>query len=390
MTDIARGLQGVVLTKTHLSQVEGQAGRLTIAGYPVQELAPHACHEEVVHLLWHDRLPNAEELSALRERMSAERGLPQATLDVLAAAAQQNLPPMDGLRLGLDTLSLVDEDPSDSSRPANLRRAVSLVARAPTIVSAMWRLLHGLEPVPPRQDLGHAENFLYMLFGQAPHPAAVRGLETYLNTVVDHGMNASTFAARVIVSTRSDMISAVVGAVGALKGPLHGGAPGPALDTVFALRKRAEVSGRPIAEVARDWARETVERGDRIMGFGHRVYKVRDPRADVLGAAAEKLFEGTGDSQLYDDARACEAVFIEVLDELKPGRKLQTNVEFYTALVLHGVGLEPPIFSSVFAVGRMGGWSANVLEQIEDDVLIRPRAEYVGATGRTWIPVDQR
>jgi citrate synthase len=390
MTDIARGLQGVVLTETHLSQVDGQAGKLTIAGYPVEELAPHASYEEVVHLLWHDRLPDAKELSALTLDMASERELPGATLDVLAAAAHKGLPPMDGLRLGLDTLSLVDQDPSDTSKPANLRRAVSLVARAPTIVAAMWRLLQGQAPVSPRRDLGHAANFLYMLFDEEPHPAAVRGLETYLNTVVDHGMNASTFTARVIVSTRSDMISAIVGAVGALKGPLHGGAPGPALDTVFALQEKAEASGRPIGDVARQWARATVEAGDRIMGFGHRVYKVRDPRADVLGAAAEKLFERTGDEQLYDDARTCEAAFIEVLDELKPGRNLRTNVEFYTALVLHGVGLEPPIFSSVFAMGRIGGWSANVLEQIEDDVLIRPRAIYVGETGRTWVPVAQR
>ncbi|MGA9190910.1 MAG: citrate/2-methylcitrate synthase [Anaerolineales bacterium] len=390
MTDIARGLQGVILTETHLSQVDGQAGKLTIAGYPVQQLAPNASYEEVVHLLWHDRLPNEEELLALTSGMAAERQLPEATLDVLAAAAKQGLPPMDGLRLGLDTLSLVDENLSDTSQPANLRRAISLVAHAPTIVAAMWRFLHGKKPVAPRQDLGLAANFLYMMFDKDPHPAAVRGLETYLNTVVDHGMNASTFTARVIVSTRSDMISAVVGAVGALKGPLHGGAPGPALDTVFALREKAKTSGQPIGEVAHDWARETVEAGERIMGFGHRVYKVRDPRADVLGAAAEKLFERTGDNQLYEDARACEAAFIDVLDELKPGRNLRTNVEFYTALVLHGVGLEPPIFSSVFAMGRMGGWSANVLEQIEDDILIRPRATYVGATGRTWVPLAQR
>lgn len=390
MTDIARGLQGVVLTETHLSQVDGQAGKLTIAGFPVQELAPNASYEEVVYLLWHDRLPNAQELEALVSELASQRELPAATLDILAAAAERGLPTMDGLRLGLDSLSLVDDNPSDTSRPASLRRAVSLVAHAPTIVAAMWRLLHGQDPVAPRKDLGLAANFLYMMFDEEPHPAAVRGLETYLNTVVEHGMNASTFTARVIVSTRSDMISAIVGAVGALKGPLHGGAPGPALDTVFALQKKAQETGRPIGDVASEWARATVGAGDRIMGFGHRVYKVRDPRADVLGAAAEKLFERTGDNQLYDDARACEAAFVDILDELKPGRNLRTNVEFYTALVLHGVGLESPIFSSVFAMGRMGGWSANVLEQIEDDVLIRPRAVYVGATGRTWLPLDQR
>ncbi len=258
------------------------------------------------------------------------------------------------------------------------------------MVASAWRMLNGQTPLEPRDDLSHVANFLYMLDGEEPHPAAARALETYMNTVIDHGMNASTFTARVIVSTRSDMISAVVGAIGALKGPLHGGAPGPALEAVFALRDRAREVGQPLDQVARAWARQTVEAGERIMGFGHRVYKVRDPRADVLGAAAESLFEESGDQALYNDARTCEAAFLEVLGELKPGRKLSTNVEFYTALLLHGVGLEAPIFSSVFAMARMGGWTAHVLEQIEEDVLIRPHARYIGATDRSWVPIEQR
>ena len=390
MTDIARGLQGVVLTQTRLSRVEGEAGRLTIAGFPLEDLAPNADYEEVIHLLWFDRLPTRPELGALRAKMAASRDLPAPTLAVLQAAAKAKLPPMDGLRMGVDTLSLVDPNPSDISQQANLARAEGLVARVPSIVAGYWRLLHGQAPVPPRPDLTHAGNFLYMMTGEEPHPAAVRGLETYLNTVVDHGMNASTFTARVIVSTRSDMISAIVGAIGALKGPLHGGAPGPALDTVFKLQAQASQSGRSVGEVAREWARKTVESGDRIMGFGHRVYKVRDPRADVLGAAAERLFERTGDTRLYEDARVCEDVFVEVLEELKPGRHLRTNVEFYTALVLHGVGLEPEIFSSIFGMARVGGWTAHVLEQIQDDVLIRPRAEYNGPMDRKWVPLEER
>jgi citrate synthase len=390
MTEIARGLEGVVLTETRLSKVDGEAGKLTVAGLPIQTLAPAAVFEEALYLLWHDRLPNQAELDELRGDMRRQRALPPATRLVLQAAAERHLPPMDALRLGIDSLSLTDPNPQDGSREANLRRAVALAARAPSVVAGAWRLSRSQPAVEPREDLGHAANFLFMLDGAEPHPAAARALETYMNTVIDHGMNASTFTARVIVSTRSDMISALVGAIGALKGPLHGGAPGPALEAVFDLREQARASGEPLDQVARTWARRQIEAGERIMGFGHRVYKVRDPRADVLGAAAESLFEQSGDQGLYNDARTCEAAFLGVLAELKPGRKLSTNVEFYTALLLHGLGLEAAIFSSVFAMARMGGWTAHVLEQIEDDVLIRPRSSYVGATDRVWVPIEQR
>jgi citrate synthase len=260
----------------------------------------------------------------------------------------------------------------------------------PTIVAAYWRLLHGQEPIAPDPAIGHAANFLYMLEGKLPHADKVRALETYLNTVVDHGMNASTFTARVIASTRSDMLSAVVGGIGALKGPLHGGAPGPALDMVFEIRQRAARSGKSVAEEADAWVRETMQSGGRIMGFGHRVYKVRDPRADVLAQAAEKLFAGAGSASLYEDARTVEQVTLRMLEELKPGRKLQTNVEFYTALVLHGIGLEVDLFTPTFAISRVGGWTAHVLEQIQEDRLIRPQSVYVGPTDRKWVPLDRR
>lgn len=390
MTEIARGLEGVVLTETRLSMVDGQAGRLIIGGFPLLELAPNATFEETLFLLWSDRLPGAEELRQFKAGLAVDRELPEITWAVLRAAAQKELPPMAALRMGVDTLSLDDPKPADDSRQANLDRARQLAAKVPTIVAGYWRLLKGRDPVGPNPELGHAANFLYMLHGEEPHAASARGLETYLNSVVDHGMNASTFTARVIVSTRSDMISAVVGAIGALKGPLHGGAPGPALDTVFELRELAAESGEPLTEVAERWARETVESGERIMGFGHRVYKVRDPRADVLGEAASRLFERTGDAELYHDATTVENVFLNVLEELKPGRGLKTNVEFYTALVLHGVGLESPIFSSIFAMARVGGWTAHILEQLDDNILIRPRSAYRGPQDRTWTPIHER
>lgn len=390
MTEIARGLAGVVVTETRMSRVDGEGGKLIIGGFPLEEIAPRATYEEILYLMWHDGLPNQSQLSQLKEQMASQRMLHDTTMKVLASAAAVKLPTMDAFRMGVDTLSLVDPDPNDNSREANLRRAVAISAASASIVAGYWRLLDGKDPIKPDPSLGQAANFLYQLSGEMPHEDAVRGLETYLNTVVDHGMNASTFTARVIISTQSDMFSAIVGALGALKGPLHGGAPGPALDMVFELQARAKKSGSAIAEEAEQYVREVVEAGGRIMGFGHRVYKVRDPRADVLGAAAERLFKGAGDTAVYEDARTVEGVVIELLNQLKPGRKLQTNVEFYTALVLHGVGLPSALFTPAFGISRIGGWTANVLEQIDEARLIRPRAAYIGELDRKWVPIEDR
>jgi len=240
----------------------------------------------------------------------------------------------------------------------------------PTIVASYWRLLHGHEPLAPRADLGYAANYLYMLTGIEPHAELVRGLETYLNTVVDHGLNASTFTARVIASTGSDLVSAITGAIGALKGPLHGGAPGPALDMVFEIGD---------ASRAEEVLRRKIESGERLMGFGHRVYKVRDPRADVLAAAAERMFTRAGNMRLYDLARSVEQTALRLLEEYKPGRKLQTNVEFYTALLLHGLGLEVPLFTPTFAISRVVGWLAHCAEQRSTGRIIRPQSVYIGA-----------
>ncbi|GMR09517.1 MAG: citrate synthase [Anaerolineae bacterium] len=387
---IISGLEGVLVTETRLSKVEGAAGVLTIGGFPLEELAPNATFEEVLHLLWFDRLPTASELDELSAELAGQRSIPEPTIDLLKAAAEKKLPTMDALRMGVDTLAMVDADPSDVSPEADLLRVKAVTARIPTVVATYWRLINGEDPVPPDADIGHAANYLYMLQGEKAHPDAVRALETYINSVVDHGMNNSTFTSRVIISTRSDIVSAVVGAIGSLKGPLHGGAPGPALDMVFEIRARADASGKEIKEEADLWTREVVEGGGRIMGFGHRVYKVRDPRADVLGAAAVKLFEGAGDTALYDDAIAVEEVVLDVLAELKPDRSIKTNVEFYTALLLHGVGMETDLFSPTFAVGRVGGWTAHILEQIAEARLIRPRAAYSGVLDRVWLPIEER
>ena len=390
MAEIAHGLRDVVLTETRLSMIDGYAGKLVIAGFPLEELAPNATHEEVMYLLWYDHLPNRQELAAFRQSLVENRELPQMTIDVLRAAAARELYPMSALRLGVDTLSLVDRDTDDLSREASLRRAPRLVARFPVIVAAYWRLLHGQEPIAPNPQLSQAANFLYMLNGEESSPAAVRGLDTYLNTVIDHGMNNSTFTARTIASTRSDMISAIVGAIGSLKGPLHGGAPGPAMDMVFEIRDNAARSGKSVEDEARAWATTRLAGGARLMGFGHRVYRVRDPRADVLGAAARRLYEGTDNMQLYNDSQTVEGVILQTLEEQKPGRSIKTNVEFYTALVLHGIGLEAPIFSSIFAIARASGWVAHILEQYAEDELIRPATIYGGEYDRKWVTLDER
>ncbi|HEX3553958.1 MAG TPA: citrate synthase/methylcitrate synthase [Thermoanaerobaculia bacterium] len=376
MSDVkTQGLEGVVAATTRLSSVDGEAGELLIAGFPVEELAPRATFEETTWLLWHDSLPTAEELDAFRRRLAGRRVLPTATLDLLRAAARRRVTPMDALRMAAGTLSLSEGagDPRED--------AVILVAAFPMIVAAYWRLLRGAEPLAPREDLGHAASFLYSLTGEEPAAERARGLETYLNTVSDHGLNASTFTARVIVSTQSDLISGVTGAVGALKGPLHGGAPGPALDMVFEI-------GSP--ERAEPVLREKLARGERLMGFGHRVYRVRDPRADVLAAAAERFYRNGGDEGLYELARSVEATALRLLRESKPDRRLDTNVEFYTALLLHGLGLPTALFTPLFAVGRVAGWTAHALEQLATGRLIRPQSEYVGERGRRWVAVGER
>jgi citrate synthase len=374
--EIKEGLEGVVASTTRLSSVDGEAGVLLLAGFPVEEVAPRASFEEMTWLLWHGELPRAVDLAAFNRKLAGRRALPPATLDLLRAAAARRVEAMDALRMAAGTLSLAEGAGGDPREDA-----ATLVAAFPTIVAAYWRLLEGQEPLAPREDLGHAASFLYLLSGQEPDPERVRGLETYLNTVSDHGFNASTFTARVIISTRSDLISAITGAVGALKGPLHGGAPGPALDMVFEIGT---------ADRAEEILRAKLARGDRLMGFGHRVYRVRDPRADVLGAAAERFYRRAGDMTLYELARSVEGTALRLLREHKPDRRLDTNVEFYTALLLHGLGLPTALFTPTFAIGRVAGWTAHALEQLDKGRLIRPQSEYMGERNRRWVPLDGR
>ena len=370
-TPAPRGLDGVVAAQTRLSHVDGLAGELIIGGYELKELAGRVTFEEAAHLLWRGALPSPDQLQALRREIASQRALPEEALQVVRASRMA--PPIDAVRMACATLSLDVADPNDISPQADLGDAQMLTARFPSIVAAHARLSAGLEPIAPRADLSHAANFLYMVHGKEPDPIAARALDTYWVTVIDHGMNASTFAARVIASTRSDMVSAVTGAVGALKGPLHGGAPGPVLDMLVEIGT---------AENAEAWLKRELAAGQRIMGFGHRVYKVRDPRAEVLSKVADEMSTAhLEDRKLFDLARSVEQIALRVLEEAKPGRHLKTNVEFYTALVLQSLGLKPRSFVAMFACGRVAGWCAHVIEQHAEDHLIRPQSEYIGPKG---------
>ncbi len=366
-----RGLEGVVAAQTRLSHVDGQNGVLIIGGYSVEDLAGHVGFEDAAHLLWRGRLPDKVELRDLSAKMSALRQISPLTLDVLRAAGKA--PPIDALRMGCSTLSLGLADPNAITPEADFSAAMRLTAAFPTIVAAHARIARGQDPIQPREDLSLAANFLYMVHGRESDPAAAQALDAYWVTVIDHGMNASTFTARVIASTRSDMVSSVTGALGALKGPLHGGAPGPVLDMLHEIKS---------ADRAEAWIRNEISSGHRIMGFGHRVYRVRDPRAEVLSRVAERMGQAQLENrQLYDLARHVEKTALRILAETKPGRNLSTNVEFFTALVLQALGLEPQQFVAMFACGRVAGWCAHVIEQHAEDHLIRPQSEYVGPVG---------
>ncbi|WP_152041149.1 citrate synthase/methylcitrate synthase [Salinigranum salinum] len=373
--DLHLGLEGIAVAETRLSHIDGETGTLLIGGYPVEELANEATYEESVYLLLHGHAPTASELEDFRETLATHRELTDEVHALLRAAAAADLPAMDALRMGVAAANLgVDLDGPHAE-------ACRVIACFPTIVAAYWRYRQGEDPVAPRGDLRHAANYLYMLTGEKPTDAAVRGLETYLNTVVDHGLNASTFSARVVVSTESDLVSAATAAVGTLKGPLHGGAPGPVLE----MLREVHASGDP-----EQYVREALDAGERLMGFGHRVYRVRDPRAAVLETAAERFFEAGGDAAFFETARRFEDVATELLAEDKPDRRLETNVEFYTAMLLDGVGVPKELFTVTFAVSRVGGWLAHALEQRADNRLIRPISRYVGDERRLWPPLDER
>ncbi|MGW7366361.1 citrate synthase/methylcitrate synthase [Streptomyces sp. NPDC054841] len=366
--DVPRGLAGVVVTDTALGDVRGREGFYHYRQYSAVELAESSGFEDVWHLMFHGRLPDAAQREAFLTRTASLRRLPDDVRAALPAIARSCAPsgPLAGLRTALSLLGA-----SAGLRPvydldAERRRADALAACAavPTLLTALYRLGRGLEPVEPREDLPYAANYLYMLTGSEPEAARARAVEQYLISTVDHGFNASTFTARVITSTGADLVACLVGAVGALSGPLHGGAPSRALDTLDAIGTPDRID---------PWIRERVLAGERIMGFGHPVYRTEDPRSRMLRSIAQS-FGGP----LVDFAVEVEARVEAILAELKPGRELHTNVEFYAGVVMELCGLPRDMFTPTFCAARVVGWSANILEQAEDSKIIRPAARYVG------------
>ncbi|TLQ43268.1 citrate synthase/methylcitrate synthase [Streptomyces marianii] len=366
--DVPRGLAGVVVTDTELGDVRGREGFYHYRQYSAVELAESRGFEDVWHLMFHGRLPDAAEREAFRAGTAALRRLPDEVRAALPAVARTCAPsgPLAGLRTALSLLgaSAGFRPVYDLGPEERLADSLAACSAVPTLLTALHRLGRGLEPVEPREDLPYTANYLYMLTGSEPDPARARAVERYLVSTVDHGFNASTFTARVITSTGADVAACLVGAIGALSGPLHGGAPSRALDTLDAI-------GTP--DRADAWIRRRVLAGDRIMGFGHPVYRTEDPRSRMLRSIAES-FGGP----LVELAVAVEARVEAILAELKPGRGLHTNVEFYAGVVMELCGLPREMFTPTFCAARVIGWSANILEQARDSKIIRPAARYVG------------
>jgi 2-methylcitrate synthase/citrate synthase II len=364
------GLEGVIAGETAVSTIEGG---LRYRGYPVGELVENAGFDEVAFLLLHGELPNRSQLAGFQRRLAAARGLPQPLLNLLRALPPAVVP-MDALRTSVSVLAHYDPEVEDGSREANLRKAERLLAQVPVAVTAQYRLSRGMDPVPARPDLTTAANFLYMLRGQEARPDDVRALDVSLILYAEHEFNASTFTARVVCSTLADLHSAVVAAIGALKGPLHGGANEKVMDILKA-------AGGP--ERAEPWLRQALARKERIMGFGHRVYKTGDVRAGILNTYARKAAEAAGATEWEETAEIIE----KVLGEEK---NLFPNLDWPAGRLYHALGLDIPLYTPIFVMARVAGWAAHFIEQHEHNRLIRPRSRYTGPDVRHAVPLTQR
>jgi citrate synthase len=375
--DIPKGLEGVVVADTAVGDVRGLEGFYHYRQYSAVELARTRPLEDVWHLMFAGRLPaTAAERDAFATAVRARRAIPLAVAELLPSIARagETFVPLDALRTAVSQYAAaLGFRPSHDIDAAELyEHALSTCAVVPSLICALWRLRRDLEPVAPHPELDYAANYLYMMHGREPDPVHAAAVEKYLISTIDHGFNASTFTARVITSTGADLGAAVVGAIGALSGPLHGGAPSRALQMLDEIG---------VPERAEPWLRAAVARGDRLMGFGHRVYKTDDPRSLMLREVAESL-----GGEKMDLARHIEATAISVLDELKPGRRLYTNVEFYAGIVMDRCGIPPELFTPTFAASRVIGWCAHILEQAADNRLIRPSAQYIGPAPPEPVP----
>ena len=370
----AKGLEGVIALESELSSIDGDKGELVYRGYNIHDLAEHATFEEVVYLLRHGELPTQDDLDDFTAHLRSERVLPAPVLDLL-----RNTPddahPMAVLRTAVSALGLYGDEADTIEEAANHRKADRILAQIPTIIAAFARLRKGKDPVDPLDRESMAHNFLYMLNGEEPGEAAEKTFDVCLVLHADHGLNASTFTSRVIGSTLSDMYSAVSGAIGALKGPLHGGAN----QEVMRMLMEVDERGADPAE----YVRERLADGERIMGFGHRVYNTMDPRAAILRDMVKELSEEAGEMKWYKYTTAIHETMEEEVG-------IDPNVDFFSGSTYYQLGLDPELFTTIFALSRTAGWTAHLLEQWADNRLIRPRAQYVGARNRTVVPVEER
>jgi citrate synthase len=370
------GLEDVVATSSAICYLDGERGVLAYCGYDIHDLAKGATFEEVCFLLWHRRLPSRAELGDLQSQLAAGRALPEPIIRLM-----RSLPPVDGmdaLRTITSALAHYDGDLEDSSAQGQYRKAVRLTAQVGTIVATWGRLQKGGGPLAPDPAMGHAANFLYLLTGERPNSTAIRALDVALILHADHELNASTFAGRVAAATLTDLYSAIVAAIGTLKGPLHGGANAEVMKLLLELGQTA--SGDRVDEVIRG----KLARKEKIPGFGHRVYKTEDPRATHLRRMSQDLGKRSGSTAWYDMSQRIEAL-------VKGEKKLNPNVDFYSASTYYALGIPIDLYTPVFAVSRMSGWTAHILEQYANNRLIRPRAEYTGPSyPQRFVPLDQR
>ncbi|BDH62577.1 citrate synthase 2 [Lysinibacillus sp. PLM2] len=367
-----RGLEGIVAAESKISSIIDDT--LTYVGYNIDDLAENASFEEVVYLLWHTRLPKADELAELKQQLAENAAIPQDIIATFKAMPLNTVHPMAALRTAISLLGVYDEEADEMTPEANYRKAIRLQAKISTIVTAFSRVRRGLEPVAPKPELGYAANFLYMLHGKEPEAIEVEAFNKALVLHADHELNASTFTARVCVATLSDVYSGITAAIGALKGPLHGGA------NEQVMRMLSEIGTIDNVE---SWVQNKLDNKEKIMGFGHRVYRKGDPRAKHLRLMSEKLTKLTGKPELYD-------MSVKIHDMVVGQKGLPANVDFFSASVYDSLGIEHDLFTPIFAVSRTSGWIAHILEQYANNRLIRPRAEYVGPGIQKYVPVDAR
>ncbi|HZN43547.1 MAG TPA: citrate/2-methylcitrate synthase [Actinomycetota bacterium] len=368
-----KGLREVIAADTRLSDIDGEKGTLSYVGYQIEDLAEHASFEEVVHLLHHLRLPTTAELEELEGFLSDARELHPFQIELMRTLAEQTSP-MSMLRTSVSAASAFDPDGWDESAEAQARKAFRLVGTTAPLIATYHRLRTGLPLVPADPKLPHAADFLWMLHGEPPAEEDAHVLDTTLVLYADHTMNASTFTARIVASTLADMFSAITGAIGTLKGPLHGGANEEAM-------KMFEEVGKP--ENAEAYVRDRLERHEKIFGFGHAVYKTYDPRARILKRLSAESCERAGQTKLFETAEAIEVTTFEQ-------RQLYPNVDFYAAVVYHVLGIPTDLMTPLFAAARMAGWTAHVREQYADNKVIRPGSRYIGPASQTWIPIEER